>query len=114
MSYQFYAIPICAIFTLLSSVVCLASKSTASRLYNEATQGGTLTSLVMLQTELPNQLEIETYPSYLGLSARTLILVASSFSLLGSTAVTAISARVMLKHKPVKVSLHIGDILQLV
>jgi hypothetical protein len=106
--YHFYLIPIFSILTALSSIACLASKSTASHSYNAVTDGGRRSDSITLAIEFPNQsITLGTYPYYLGLNATTLVLVGSSIALVVSIALAALATRVVLQCKPVKVSLHI-------
>jgi hypothetical protein len=110
--HPFYIIPICSIVTFLSSVACIASKSTASHSYNEVTGAGSAKTFIILKAEFPNErIALATYPYYLGLNATTLVLVASSITLVISIGFAALSAFVMLKRNPVKVSLHVSNFL---
>ncbi|KAH5466242.1 hypothetical protein HBI55_245940 [Parastagonospora nodorum] len=103
--HEFYIISICSVLTFFSSIACIASKSTASHSYNEARYGGSGETPIVLAAEFPNErIALAPYPYYLGLDATTLVLVASGIALVTSIGFVGLSAFVMLKRHPVKLS----------
>lgn len=110
--YHFYIFPICSILTFILSIACIASKTTASRSYNEADRGGYGGVPVMLRAEFPNEkIALARYPYYLGLDATSIVLAASSIALVISVGIAGLSTPVMLKHNPIKVRLHFSSLL---
>jgi hypothetical protein len=106
--YSFYLIPIFSVLTSLSSIVCLASKSTAAHSYTEVNEWME-PPIIPLALEFPGQrIALATYPAYLGLDATKLVQVASSVALVVSIGFAALAACVMLKRKPVRVSLKVN------
>jgi hypothetical protein len=106
--YSFYVVPTCSILTLLSAIACIVSKSTSSHSYYAARHSGKAEASIILETEIPKEkIALAPYPYYLGLSASTVVLAASSIALVISVGFTALSAFVMFKRYPIKVSLYV-------